>query len=67
MSAFLFQNELMQQERRHPPTHSPFRVRQASQAVMNTKIEDLNDAIDRVSAQIEATSAEQELPLVGES
>ena len=59
----------MRQERRHPRPHPPFRVRQASQAVMNNKIEDLNDAIDRVSAQIEAgaTSAEQELPLVGES
>jgi len=61
----LFQEELMRQERRHPRPHPPFRVRQASQAVMNNKIEDLNDAIDRVSAQIEETSAE-EMPLPSE-
>ena len=38
---------------------------QASQGVLNSKIEDLNDAIDRVSAQIEQTSAE-EMPLPSE-
>ena len=38
---------------------------QASQGVLNSKIEDLNDAIDRVSAQIEETSAE-EMPLPSE-
>jgi hypothetical protein len=37
----------------------------ASQGVLNSKIEDLNDAIDRVSAQIEETSAE-EMPLPSE-
>ena len=51
-----------------PPATVPALLRaaeQASQGVLNSKIEDLNDAIDRVSAQIEQTSAE-EMPLPSE-